>query len=202
VKIKRNGWSWPPHPQQVISLAIFIAMLPLNIYFYKDSTILLTTSILLWIICFVFGYKTTAADVSKPGRLGFFKDYANLQVENDNELAFCLICNQNVSLRTLHCKYCNKCVAVFDHHCFYLSNCIGKYNYYFYFGLLVSLFIYLGFQVVFATNWYYFGVIGVFLVWVGYLLGLHIYLYLKKQTTVEYSREKRQRNAQQSPTLS
>ncbi|KAI8848703.1 DHHC palmitoyltransferase-domain-containing protein [Chytridium lagenaria] len=51
------------------------------------------------------------------------------KADMDAESRFCTVCLTYVHHTSLHCRYCNKCVLNIDHHCFFVNNCIGKRNY-------------------------------------------------------------------------
>lgn len=70
------------------------------------------------------GLRAMAVDPIDPMAAG-----DSLQIEPDEEVLHCQICDRHVQADTKHCMECNKCVSHFDHHCPWLNTCIGDRNY-------------------------------------------------------------------------
>ena len=57
----------------------------------------------------------------------------------------CSTCQFVKPARSKHCRYCKACVSRQDHHCVWLMNCVGSNNYHYFFCLLLSLSVLLGY---------------------------------------------------------
>jgi hypothetical protein len=125
--VRKNGFTWPPHPIQVISY-LYITLTPTSIItllliHIPSSAIAILAAVifvLLWSGSVVFGVWTAALDPAKD---------VECVDSHDTTAVYCHICKKTVYQDALHCKYCNKCVRELDHHCFYLDTCIAKPNY-------------------------------------------------------------------------
>ena len=53
------------------------------------------------------------------------------------ETRYCTVCLKNQALRSKHCKVCNQCVLTYDHHCTWLGNCVGQDNRRYFFAFLI-----------------------------------------------------------------
>ncbi|KAJ3254961.1 hypothetical protein HDU77_003875 [Chytriomyces hyalinus] len=132
---------------------------------------------------------------------------------DDRVSKFCWVCKAHVETDSLHCRYCDKCIPRLDHHCFYVNNCIGRRNYGLYISSLISIFLYSSAQaatsvisfVAAAQNPSKVGAFNLslpafqsivlipgilsfaFSIFIADLLRLHILLYFKGMTTLEYS---------------
>ena len=220
--VRKSGLTWPWHINQVLAALAFLTMFALNIYLFQPTLhVVLVLDILLAMII-ILGIIITSLDPSKPSRWIYYFKYSCLELEGNSpasgqemladggskdsrdgiELPYCLVCDKQVTMQTLHCKYCNKCVQRLDHHCFYLNTCISKYNYTAYVTILFLIFVYFVALLFWTFNayWVYFGVGIPIAMYNAYLLGLHCYLIKNGITTLEYSRMKRRRKGQISPS--
>ena len=214
--VRRNGFTWPLHINQVLAILVFLTMFGLNIYLYTIlSAILLLNGLLLVIL--ILGIIITSSDPSKASPLIYYFDNrveamspssgGQLTKDSKNssislEIPYCLVCDKQVTIESLHCKYCNKCIQKLDHHCFYLNTCISKYNYTAYVTLLFMIFVYFAVLSYFnfqGMNWYYFGFAMPIALYNMYLLILHMYLIYHGLTTLEYSRLKKRKRGRIYP---
>ena len=135
----------------------------------------------------------------------------------DSSARQCNTCKAPVSdIGTKHCLRCNRCTLGFDHHCKYVNNCVGVKNYKYFLGLLVSVGIY---EIVMSCVYisYFinesqtpdpimtFVALGlakalIFLCFVGYLLGFHLFLIRMKMTTYDYLTARRNKTNYVNPT--
>ncbi|XP_049642348.1 palmitoyltransferase ZDHHC1 isoform X3 [Suncus etruscus] len=137
---RRNGWSWPPHPLQILAwlVLIFFAVVGFGVLlpllprpWLSIGYALLGAIFLCHLVVHLAAITIDPADVNVR-----FKSYAGpLPVFNRSQHAHvienlhCNLCDVNVSERSKHCSACNKCVCGFDHHCKWLNNCVGERNY-------------------------------------------------------------------------
>ncbi|KAF8336733.1 DHHC palmitoyltransferase-domain-containing protein [Amanita rubescens] len=52
-----------------------------------------------------------------------------LNIESEEKLRYCSICEKYKPPRTHHCATCDRCVLRMDHHCLWLNCCVGYFNY-------------------------------------------------------------------------
>lgn len=62
------------------------------------------------------------------------KDAAAMEVP----MKYCKTCNIWRQPRTHHCRLCDNCIETHDHHCVWLNNCVGKRNYRYFFTFISS----------------------------------------------------------------
>lgn len=137
---RRNGWSWPPHPLQILAwlVLIFFAVVGFGVLLPLLPRPWLSIGYALLGAIFLFHLVVHLAAITiDPADANVrFKNYAGpLPVFNRSQHAHvienlhCNLCDVNVSERSKHCSACNKCVCGFDHHCKWLNNCVGERNY-------------------------------------------------------------------------
>jgi palmitoyltransferase ZDHHC9/14/18 len=126
---------------------------------------------------------------------------------------FCKTCNIWRPPRTHHCRACDNCVETQDHHCMWLNNCVGRRNYRYFFAFVTSASV-LGFLLFGFSLWHLleyasqmdvsFGtaidrnrvvivMLGYGVVAAGYplaLMGYHLWLMARAETTREYIQSK------------
>ncbi|XP_017394793.1 palmitoyltransferase ZDHHC1 isoform X2 [Cebus imitator] len=124
---RRNGWSWPPHPLQIVAWLLYLffavigfgVLVPLLPHHWVPAGYAVS-----------LGKCRTAdanvRDKSYAGPLPIFNRSQHAHVIED---LHCNLCDVDVSARSKHCSACNKCVCGFDHHCKWLNNCVGERNY-------------------------------------------------------------------------
>jgi len=116
---------------------------------------------------------------------------------------YCRTCRKPKPARTHHCHICKKCILKMDHHCPWVANCVGHGNYRYF--VLFTLYLMIGclFIVVVSFPLFFahlprelrykhegpafFGIIlcGSAFFALGAMCGLHVYLILSNQTTIE-----------------
>ncbi|XP_027703267.1 probable palmitoyltransferase ZDHHC1 isoform X3 [Vombatus ursinus] len=129
---RRNGWSWPPHPFQIVAwlLYLFFALIGFGI--------LVPLLPHPWVpagYAVSLGDDANVRDKSYAGPLPIFNRSQHAHVIED---LHCNLCDVDVSSRSKHCSACNKCVCGFDHHCKWLNNCVGERNYWLFLNSVVS----------------------------------------------------------------
>ncbi|XP_045670826.1 palmitoyltransferase ZDHHC1 isoform X3 [Ursus americanus] len=118
---RRNGWSWPPHPLQIVAwlLYLFFAVIGFGV--------LVPLLPHHWVPAgYAVSLDANVRDKSYAGPLPIFNRSQHAHVIED---LHCNLCDVDVSARSKHCSACNKCVCGFDHHCKWLNNCVGERNY-------------------------------------------------------------------------
>ncbi|XP_035000170.1 palmitoyltransferase ZDHHC1 isoform X2 [Hippoglossus stenolepis] len=137
---RTNGWSWPPHPFQLLawllyvyfavtSFGVFIPLLPAH---WIPAGYICTGIMFVCHLCVhVMAVSIDPADynvrtTSHKGPVPVFDRSKHAHVI---ENCHCYLCQVDVGPKSKHCSACNKCVANFDHHCRWLNNCVGSRNY-------------------------------------------------------------------------
>ncbi|XP_045149642.1 palmitoyltransferase ZDHHC1 isoform X4 [Echinops telfairi] len=137
---RRNGWSWPPHPLQIVAwlLYLFFAvtgfgiLVPLLPHHWVPAGYACMGAIFAaHLVVHLTAVSIDPADAnvrdkSYTGPLPIFNRSQHAHVIED---LHCNLCDVDVSARSKHCSACNKCVCGFDHHCKWLNNCVGERNY-------------------------------------------------------------------------
>ncbi|XP_024306014.1 palmitoyltransferase ZDHHC1 isoform X3 [Homo sapiens] len=137
---RRNGWSWPPHPLQIVAwlLYLFFAVIGFGILVpllphhwvpagYACMGAIFAGHLVVHLTAVsIDPADANVRDKSYAGPLPIFNRSQHAHVIED---LHCNLCNVDVSARSKHCSACNKCVCGFDHHCKWLNNCVGERNY-------------------------------------------------------------------------
>ncbi|XP_039618885.1 palmitoyltransferase ZDHHC1 [Polypterus senegalus] len=162
---RTNGWSWPPHPFQLLAwlLYVFFAILgfgvfvPLLPHHWIPAGYICTG---VMFVCHLFVHLS-AVTIDPADRNVRAKKYKGPVPVFDRtkhahviENCHCYLCEVDVSAKSKHCSTCNKCVASFDHHCKWLNNCVGSRNYWFFLNSVISAL--LGILVVVIISFYVF----------------------------------------------
>ncbi|XP_073163421.1 palmitoyltransferase ZDHHC1 isoform X5 [Lepidochelys kempii] len=146
---RKNGWSWPLHPFQVIAwlLYLFFALIgfgilvPLLPHHWVPAGYICPG---VFFICHLVVHFTAVsidpadASVRENKYLGQLATFSRNQHAHVIENRHCHVCDVDVSSRSKHCGTCNKCVCGFDHHCKWLNNCVGERNYWLFLNSVVS----------------------------------------------------------------
>ncbi|XP_077448550.1 palmitoyltransferase ZDHHC1-like isoform X2 [Stigmatopora argus] len=128
---RTNGWSWPPHPLQLLAwllyayfaavgLGVLVPLLPPH---WLPAGYICTGVMLACHLC----VHVLAVSVDPADRNVRAKGGAEGVCVVHN--CHCYRCRVDVGPKSKHCSACNKCVANFDHHCRWLNNCVGSRNY-------------------------------------------------------------------------
>ncbi|XP_063556366.1 palmitoyltransferase ZDHHC1 isoform X5 [Gorilla gorilla gorilla] len=137
---RRNGWSWPPHPLQIVAwlLYLFFAVIGFGILVpllphhwvpagYACMGAIFAGHLVVHLTAVsIDPADANVRDKSYVGPLPIFNRSQHAHVIED---LHCNLCDVDVSARSKHCSACNKCVCGFDHHCKWLNNCVGERNY-------------------------------------------------------------------------
>ncbi|XP_044516521.1 palmitoyltransferase ZDHHC1 [Gracilinanus agilis] len=146
---RRNGWSWPPHPFQIVAwlLYLFFALIGFGILVpllphpwvpagYACMGIVFVCHLVVHLTAVsIDPADANVRDKSYAGPLPIFNRSQHAHVIED---LHCNLCDVDVSSRSKHCSACNKCVCGFDHHCKWLNNCVGERNYWLFLNSVVS----------------------------------------------------------------
>nr|XP_033488147.1 probable palmitoyltransferase ZDHHC1 [Epinephelus lanceolatus] len=137
---RTNGWSWPPHPFQLLAwllyvyfavtgFGVFVPLLPTH---WIPAGYICTGVMFVCHLCVhVMAVSIDPADYnvrtkSDKGPVPVFDRSKHAHVI---ENCHCYLCQVDVGPKSKHCSACNKCVSNFDHHCRWLNNCVGSRNY-------------------------------------------------------------------------
>ncbi|XP_005403711.1 PREDICTED: probable palmitoyltransferase ZDHHC1 isoform X3 [Chinchilla lanigera] len=137
---RRNGWSWPPHPLQIVAWLLYLffavigfgVLVPLLPHHWVPAGYACMGAIFVGhLVVHLTAVSIDPADAnvrdkSYSGPLPIFNRSQHAHVIED---LHCNLCDVDVSARSKHCSACNKCVCGFDHHCKWLNNCVGERNY-------------------------------------------------------------------------
>ncbi|XP_012927009.1 probable palmitoyltransferase ZDHHC1 isoform X7 [Heterocephalus glaber] len=137
---RRNGWSWPPHPLQIVAWLLYLffavigfgVLVPLLPHHWVPAgyacmgAIFVGHLVVHLIAVSIDPADANVRDKSYAGPLPVFNRSQHAHVIED---LHCNLCDVDVSARSKHCSACNKCVCGFDHHCKWLNNCVGERNY-------------------------------------------------------------------------
>ncbi|XP_010345083.2 palmitoyltransferase ZDHHC1 isoform X2 [Saimiri boliviensis] len=137
---RRNGWSWPPHPLQIVAWLLYLffavigfgVLVPLLPHHWVPAgyacmgTIFAGHLVVHLTAVSIDPADANVRDKSYAGPLPIFNRGQHAHVIED---LHCNLCDVDVSARSKHCSACNKCVCGFDHHCKWLNNCVGERNY-------------------------------------------------------------------------
>ncbi|XP_054626477.1 palmitoyltransferase ZDHHC1 [Dunckerocampus dactyliophorus] len=137
---RTNGWSWPPHPFQLLAwllyaffaimgLGVFVPLLPTH---WTPAGYICTSIMFACHLCaHVMAVSIDPADcnVRAKSRKGPVPAFDRSKHAHVIENCHCYLCQVDVGPKSKHCSACNKCVANFDHHCRWLNNCVGSRNY-------------------------------------------------------------------------
>ncbi|XP_074058533.1 palmitoyltransferase ZDHHC1 isoform X2 [Macrotis lagotis] len=146
---RRNGWSWPPHPFQIVAwlLYLFFALIGFGILipllphqWVPAGYVCMGIVFICHLVVHLTAVSIDPADASVreksyTGPLPIFNRSQHAHVIED---LHCNLCDVDVSSRSKHCSACNKCVCGFDHHCKWLNNCVGERNYWLFLNSVVS----------------------------------------------------------------
>ncbi|KAE8297819.1 putative palmitoyltransferase ZDHHC1 [Larimichthys crocea] len=137
---RTNGWSWPPHPFQLLAwllyvyfaltgFGVFVPLLPAH--WIPAGYICTGVMFVCHLVVHVMAVSIDPADYnvrtkSDRGPVPVFDRSKHAHVI---ENCHCYLCQVDVGPKSKHCSSCNKCVANFDHHCRWLNNCVGSRNY-------------------------------------------------------------------------
>ncbi|XP_072135489.1 palmitoyltransferase ZDHHC1-like isoform X2 [Mobula birostris] len=137
---KINGWSWPPHPYQILAWTAYLyflivvvgVLIPLLPRHWIPAGYIYFGAAFTWHLAFyVIATIIDPADDSVRAK-GYKKlppVFRHRAHKTSIRNRYCLLCEVDVGKKSKHCKKCNKCVCNFDHHCKWLNNCVGSRNY-------------------------------------------------------------------------
>uniref|UniRef100_A0A3Q1BQR1 Palmitoyltransferase n=1 Tax=Amphiprion ocellaris TaxID=80972 RepID=A0A3Q1BQR1_AMPOC len=137
---RTNGWSWPPHPFQLLAWLLYIyfavtgfgVFVPLLPPHWIPAGYICTGVMFVCHLCVHFlAVSVDPADhnVRTRSHQGPVPVFDRSKHAHVIENCHCYLCQVDVGPKSKHCSACNKCVADFDHHCRWLNNCVGSRNY-------------------------------------------------------------------------
>nr|XP_033797480.1 probable palmitoyltransferase ZDHHC1 isoform X2 [Geotrypetes seraphini] len=146
---RTNGWSWPPHPFQIIAWLIYFFFLviglgilvPLLPHHWVPAGYICTGAMFLChLIVHLIAVSIDPADrnVRAKSCSGPVPVFDRTKHAHVIENLHCYLCDADVNPKSKHCSTCNKCVSNFDHHCKWLNNCVGGRNYWFFLNSVIS----------------------------------------------------------------
>uniref|UniRef100_A0AAZ3RTS5 Palmitoyltransferase n=1 Tax=Oncorhynchus tshawytscha TaxID=74940 RepID=A0AAZ3RTS5_ONCTS len=146
---RTNGWSWPPHPFQLLAwlLYLFFAVTGFGVFVPLLPSHWIPAGYIctgIMFVCHLFvhlmavsidpaDYNVRAKSYHGPVPVFDRTKHAHV-IEN----CHCYLCEVDVGPKSKHCSACNKCVASFDHHCRWLNNCVGSRNYWLFLNSVIS----------------------------------------------------------------
>lgn len=144
-----NGWSWPPHPLQMLAWTayIFLAVTGFGVFIpllphhwvpagYICTGVMFACHLIVHLSAVTINPAVKNVRVkSFHGPVPVFDRSKHAHVIENNH---CGLCNVFVSSKAKHCGACNKCVSDFDHHCKWLNNCVGSRNYWFFLNSVIT----------------------------------------------------------------
>ncbi|XP_066288822.1 palmitoyltransferase ZDHHC11-like isoform X4 [Branchiostoma lanceolatum] len=146
---RKNGWSWPLHPFQLIAwffiayfgvvhFGVLVPVMPTE--WQIAGYILVGIFLALHCVLHIWSLTVNPADdnVIRKWKGLEPKRYDRTMQAHVIENNRCYICDTDVCASAKHCRLCNKCVSGFDHHCRWLNSCIGDKNYRLFISCLVS----------------------------------------------------------------
>uniref|UniRef100_A0A8C9XBI0 Palmitoyltransferase n=1 Tax=Sander lucioperca TaxID=283035 RepID=A0A8C9XBI0_SANLU len=137
---RTNGWSWPPHPFQLLAwllyvyfavtgFGVFVPLLPAH---WIPAGYICTGVLFVCHLCVhVMAVSIDPADynVRTRSHKGPVPEFDRSKHAHVIENCHCYLCQVDVGPKSKHCSACNKCISDFDHHCRWLNNCVGSRNY-------------------------------------------------------------------------
>ncbi|KAM4593416.1 palmitoyltransferase ZDHHC1 isoform 2-T2 [Odontesthes bonariensis] len=159
---RTNGWSWPPHPFQLLAWLLYVffavtgfgVLVPLLPTYWIPAGYICTGIIFVYhLSVHVLAVSVDPSDYSvrtKSNR-GPVPTFDRSKHAHVIENCHCYLCQVDVGPKSKHCSTCNKCVANFDHHCRWLNNCVGSRNYRLFLHSVVSALLGVGLVLVFAS---------------------------------------------------
>uniref|UniRef100_A0A3P8RIY8 Palmitoyltransferase n=1 Tax=Amphiprion percula TaxID=161767 RepID=A0A3P8RIY8_AMPPE len=131
---RTNGWSWPPHPFQLLAWLLYIyfavtgfgVFVPLLPPHWIPAGYICTGVMFVCHLCVHFlAVSVDPADhnVRTRSHQGPVPVFDRSKHAHVIENCHCYLCQVDVGPKSKHCSACNKCVADFDHHCRWLNNC-------------------------------------------------------------------------------
>ncbi|KAM4597343.1 palmitoyltransferase ZDHHC1 [Fundulus diaphanus] len=159
---RTNGWSWPPHPFQLLAwllyvyfavtgFGVFVPLLPPH---WIPAGYICTGVVFVFHLCVhVLAVSVDPADynVRTKSHRGPVPVFDRSKHAHVIENCHCYLCQVDVGPKSKHCSACNKCVANFDHHCRWLNNCVGSRNYQLFLHSVVSALLGVCLVLVFAA---------------------------------------------------
>lgn len=137
--IRKNGWSLPLHPLQILSWIFYflfggiyfgfmIPMLPAQSLIQLLALITNAVLFILHLIFLLLCISINPADnnvikrhFSSSERKIRPSEFDRTKHAHVIENQFCYICEVTVGPKAKHCSICNKCIDDFDHHCKWLG---------------------------------------------------------------------------------